>query len=109
MLPYYHEPLTFIATTGASILTTRADIEAFLKSSWARLKGRGWARSAFAQLHAKPLNAALAFASGLAVAYRGDGQELERIAATYVLHKTSDDWKIAVLVVHDPDTVVQLD
>jgi ketosteroid isomerase-like protein len=40
------------------------------------------------------------------VRYKADGQELDRIGATGVLRKTNDGWKIAVLVGHDPSSVV---
>jgi hypothetical protein len=51
----------------------------------------------------------VAVASGLYVRYKADGQELERIGATYVVHKARDGWKIAVLVAHDPGSVLRLD
>ena len=46
--------------------------------------------------------------SGVAVRYRADGQELERVGVSYVLRKADDDrWTIAVTVIHDTDTVVR--
>ena len=50
----------------------------------------------------------MALASGVAVRYRADGQELERVGVSYVLHKADEDrWAIAVTVVHDTDKVVR--
>jgi hypothetical protein len=50
----------------------------------------------------------VALASGVAVRYRADGQELERVGVSYVLHKADEDrWAIAVAVVHDTDKVVR--
>jgi hypothetical protein len=43
------------------------------------------------------------------VRYRADEQELEHMGATYVLRKTSDGWKISVLMGHDPSTAPRLD
>ena len=109
ILPYYHEPLTLVTAPITSILTTRADIEQWLKSRGEQMKGRGYARNAWDQLHVKQLNYGLAVASGLAVRYKGDGQELDRLGITYVLRRTGDGWKIAVLTVHDPGTVLRLE
>jgi hypothetical protein len=58
-------------------------------------------------LHVKQLSAAASLASGVAVRYRADGQELERVGVSYVLHKADDRWTIAVTVVHDTDKVVR--
>jgi len=44
-----------------------------------------------------------------AIRHKIDGQELERVAATYVLRRTNDGWKIAVLTVHDPSNVLRLE
>ena len=114
VLPYYHEPLTFLGGAriqGVAVLSTRADIEAsLLKPLYARLKEGGWdARSAWAELQVKQMSAVLAIASGLTVRRKVDGQELERVAATYLLRKTSDGWKIAAMAGHDPGSVLRLD
>jgi ketosteroid isomerase-like protein len=109
ILPYYHEPLTLITAPIISILTTRADIEQWLKSRGEQMKGRGYARNAWDQLHVKQLNYGLAVASGLAVRYKGDGLELDRLGISYILRRTGDGWKIAVLAVHDPGTVLRLE
>jgi NTF2-like protein (DUF6841) len=71
ILPYYHEPLMLITAPMTSILTTRADIEQWVKSRGEQMKGRGYARNAWDQLHVKQLNYGLAVASGLAVRYKG--------------------------------------
>ena len=36
----------------------------------------------------------------LAVRFKTDGQELERVGITYVLQKSDSRWKIAVLIAH---------
>jgi hypothetical protein len=58
--------------------------------------------------HFKQLSATTALASGVVVRYRADGQELERVGVSYLLHKADDDrWTIAVTVIHDTDKVVR--
>jgi len=43
------------------------------------------------------------------VRYDVRGQELERIGATYVLHKTDTGWKIVAIVTHDASEVLRLE
>jgi hypothetical protein len=49
------------------------------------------------------LSATTALARGVALRYKDDGRELERAGVTYLLHRSGEEWKIAVLVLHDPD------
>ena len=65
------------------------------------LRARGYGRSELDQRKVKLLSAKSALASGIAVRYKSDGQELERVGITYILHKTDDSWKFAVMVLHD--------
>jgi ketosteroid isomerase-like protein len=109
VVPYYHEPLMFVAAAGARALATRADMEAWLKPVFDRMKERGYARSDWAEFQMKLLSAGVAVVSTRTVRYKADGQELERIGFTYVLRKTSEGWKVAVLVGHDPANVLRLD
>jgi len=54
------------------------------------------------------LSATATLASGAAVRYRADGQELEQVGVSYLLHKADDDrWTVAVTVVHDTDKAVR--
>jgi len=48
-----------------------------------------------------------AFVSVRRVRYKTDGQKLERLGETYTLRKTEDGWKIAVAMMHDPDTLLR--
>ena len=41
------------------------------------------------------------------VRYATDGRELERLGETYTLHRTEGGWKIAVAMIHDPDTILR--
>lgn len=109
VVPYYHEPLMFVAAAGARALATRADMEAWLKPVFVRMKERGYARSDWSEFQMKLLSAGVAVVSTQTVRYKADGQELERIGFTYLLRKTSEGWKIAVLVGHDPANVLRLD
>ncbi len=109
ILPYYHEPSLLISPLGVAATPTHAALAATLTPAMEGLRARGYARSELTMLHVKRLSATTTLASGIAVRYKADGQELERVGATYVLHKADSRWKIAVLVVHDMDNVLRLE
>ena len=46
------------------------------------------------------LSATTTFVRGVALRYKLDGQELERVGVTYILQKADNAWKIAVLILH---------
>jgi len=62
------------------------------------LRSRGYGRSEYELKQINQLSATAALASGIAVRYKVDGQELERVGITYLLHNTGSNWKIAVIV-----------
>jgi hypothetical protein len=72
------------------------------------LRARGFARTELNNLHVKRLSTTSVLASGVAVRSKVDGQDL-RVGVTYILHKTNSGWRIAVLVVHDTDSVLGLE
>jgi len=110
VLPYYHEPLVLIGPAGVSVIATHADAKAWMNAFWKRLRERGFTRaSKFSPLHVKQVSSSAAMASVQFVRYAGGGRDLERIGATYVLHRTHAGWKIAVIVTHDPNGVLRLD
>lgn len=106
---YYDAPVTFVAAGGVATAATRAAGEARLTALYADLVPRGFGRSELTQLHVKQVSAGVAVASGVAVRYKLDGHELNRMGVTYVLRKTSQGWKFAVLVSHDPGIVLRLE
>ena len=53
--------------------------------------------------YVKSLSSSAALVGGVAVRYKTDGQQLERVGSTYVLHKTGSVWKFAALIMHDPN------
>lgn len=107
VLPYFHEPCFLIGPGGVAATSTHAALTAMLTPAMEGLRARGYARSELSMLHVKPLSATTILASGIAVRYKADGQELERVGVTYLLHKADSGWKIAVLVAHDMDKVLQ--
>jgi ketosteroid isomerase-like protein len=106
-LPYFHLPCIFIPPQGVRVLATAADVEALLTQVMEGLKARSYARSELTDLHVHQMSENTALVSVSRVRYKSDGQELERLGETYTLRRTDDGWKIAVAMIHDPDTVLR--
>jgi ketosteroid isomerase-like protein len=106
-LPYFHVPCMFIPPQGVRVLATAADVEALLIQIMEGLKARGYARSELMDLHAHQMSENTALVSVSRARYQSDGQELERLGETYTLRRTEAGWKIAVAIIHDPDTLLR--
>jgi ketosteroid isomerase-like protein len=106
-LPYFHLPCMFIPPQGVRVLATAADVEALLTEVMEGLKARSYARSELMDLHIKQMSGNTALVSVSRVRYATDGRELEQSGETYTLRRTEGGWKIAVAMIHDPDTVVR--
>ena len=104
---YYYEPSLFITPLGVNAVHTRADMVSGFTTIIEGLRARGFARSELSMLCIKHLSDTATLASGVALRYRADGQELERAGVTYLLYKTDSRWKIAVTVIHDANANVQ--
>jgi ketosteroid isomerase-like protein len=109
VLPYFHEPTLLMSVQGVAAAPTHAALTPLLTLFMEGLRARGFARTELNNLHVKRLSTASVLASGVAVRSKVDGQELDRVGVTYILHKTNSGWRIAVLVVHDTDSVLELE
>ena len=106
-LSCFHVPCMFIPAQGVRVLATTADVEALLVQVMEGLKARSYARSELMDFHVKQMSGNTALVSVSRVRYATDGRELERLGETYTLRKTEGGWKIAVAMIHDPDTVLR--
>jgi hypothetical protein len=100
ILPYFHEPCLLAGPQGAMAMSSHAELAAVLTPVFDGLRARGYARSELAQLRVHRLSATDTLATGVAVRIKQDGQELERVGVTYLLHQAGA-WRIALLVNHD--------
>jgi len=101
ILPYFHQPALLIGPPGVIALPTPAAVLPIFTPVMQNLRARGYGRSELDQRKVKLLSAKSALASGIAVRYKPDGQDVECVGITYILHKTDDSWKFAVMVLHD--------
>lgn len=107
ILAYYHEPCLLVGPQGVVAVPTHAAMVAPFTTVMEGLRARGYGRSELSMPHIRQLSATATLASGVAVRYRTDGQELERVGVTYLLYKADDRWTIAATVTHDGDKVVR--
>lgn len=108
ILPYFHEPSLVMGPQGVAATPTHAALEVMFTPLMEGLRAKGYARSELSMLHVKRLSVTTTLASGIAVRYKADGQELARVGVTYLLHNADRSWKIAVLVAHDTDNVLRV-
>lgn len=101
ILPYLDQPALLVGPLGVLALPMPAAIEPIFGPVLERLGTRGYARSEPASLEVRILGTQSAFATGTAIRYKTDGEELERSGISYLMHKADDDWKIAVMVLHE--------
>ena len=109
LLHYFSRPCMAIAAQGVFSLGSEVEIEQLFEPMFENLKARGYEHSDWLEMQIKFLDDNIALVSNVAVYYNAEGEELERAAGTYTLHKADDLWKIAVVIVHSPDKLLHLD
>lgn len=102
-LPYFHEPCLLIGPEGMFPASTHAILATAFATPMKDLRARGYGRSELSVRLTKTLSETAELIIGVAIRHHADGQELERVGVTYVMHKNDAGWKIAVLILHDPD------
>ena len=107
ILPFYHEPCLLLSPQGVAAVPNHAAMEATFAPLVEGLRARGYSRSELSMLHVTQLSTTATLASGVAARFKADGQEMERVGVSYLLHKADDRWTIAATVIHDADKVVR--
>jgi NTF2-like protein (DUF6841) len=104
ILPYFNEPSLLVGPQGVTSIPDRATLSALFGPVMEGLRAKGYGRSEFEPGYVKSLGSSTAVIDGVAVRYKTNGQQLERVGITYVLHKMGNGWKFATIIVHDPNT-----
>ncbi len=107
ILPYFHEPALLVGPLGLIPLPTPAALVPIFGPAMENLRRKQYGRSELKLQELRLLSATSALAVGVAIRPKTDGQELERVGVTYLLHKTESGWKFAVVVLHDADGVAR--
>jgi hypothetical protein len=105
VLRYFHQPALLIGPSGVIALPTPEAVVPIFGPVMENLRHREYLRSEFSLQQLRLLSATSALATGAAIRYRTDGQEMERVGITYLLHKGDSGWKFVVMTLHDTDKV----
>jgi hypothetical protein len=106
-VPYFQYPCFFLTPQAAITAATPTDVEALYAARIAGMKAQNYARSEVREANVKQLSAGLAVLSAFVVHYNTEGKELERVGATYTLRQIEGNWKFAIVVAHDPDSILR--
>ena len=101
--PFFSEPCVFISPQGVMDAATHPALKEVFRTIAEGLRAKSYGRSELANLQVKLMSDTTSLASGVAVRYKVDGPELERVGVTYILQKTEKGWRIVVTVIHDAD------
>ena len=105
---HFRTPCLLLADQGPLAFGTWEELVAQFAALLDGLRAAGYSGGGYTSLHVRTLSERTALVSAAAVRYGEGGRELERIGATYTLHRDDAGWKIVVLVTHPPDRVVPL-
>ena len=105
---HYSMPCLLLTDQGPVVFGTHEELVAQFAVLLDRLGASGYTGGEYTTLHVRAVGERTALVSAAAVRYGQSGRELERIGATYTLHRSDAGWKITVLVAHPPDRVVPL-
>ena len=105
ILCYFHQPALLIGPSGVIALPTADAVVPIFGPVMENLRQREYRRSEFSLQQLRLLSATSALAMGVAIRYKTNGQEMERLGITYLLHKGDSGWKFAVMALHDTDKV----
>jgi hypothetical protein len=104
ILPYLNQPALLVGPLGVIPLPTPSAVEPIFGPVMESLRSRGYARSELGSQETRILSGQSALATGIAIRYRSDGEELERAGITYLLRKTDGAWRFVVMVLHGAPT-----
>jgi len=105
ILRFFHQPALLIGPSGVIALPTPEAVVPIFGPVMENLRQREYHRSEFSLQQLRLRSATSALATGVAIRYKTDGQEMERVGITYLLHKGDNGWKFAVIALHDTDKV----
>jgi hypothetical protein len=106
ILPYFNEPSLLVGPQGVFPIPDHAALVAVFGPVMEGLRAKGFGRSELELGYVRLLSSSAALVGGVAVRYKTDGQEVERVGITYVLHQAEGGWKFATVILHDPNPPV---
>src|SRR5690349_11319768 len=95
---HFSEPCMSISPQGVFSADNRAELAHAFGPLVDCLKAKGYGRSEFVEAQVTTLGETTALVRGVAVRYKWDESELERVPISYLMHRALDGWKIAAMV-----------
>jgi len=106
---YYNEPSMVISPTGVTVLKSNKEVVDLFQPMLDEFDKQDYDRMEVVELNTKVLNDTTAIVSNKVIRYKKDGSEFNRASGTYILHKNSQGWKIASLLMMDADSVIHFE
>jgi hypothetical protein len=107
-LSFFHTPYVIMAPAGVIAPSSEDEALALLRPQIENLRARGYARSEVNAATVKLLSATTALVATEWIRYKANNEELERLGATYAFYRGERGWKIAMVTVYPPATLVEL-
>ncbi|MGH8543983.1 MAG: DUF6841 family protein [Gammaproteobacteria bacterium] len=106
-LSYFHTSYLIMAPEGVIAPSSEEEGIELLRPHVESLRNRGYARSELHRVSVKLLSETTALAAVEWIRRRSDDEELERVGATYALFEGDEGWKIIMVTVHSPATLLE--
>ncbi len=107
-LSFFHSPYVIMAPAGVVAPSSEDEALTILRPQIEDLRARGYARSELNRAKVKLLSATTALAAVEWIRRKVNKEELERLGATYAFFKGERGWKIVMVTVYPPTTLVEL-
>ena len=107
-LDHFHSRFLLMSPQTAVVPASRAEAAMLVQPLIEGLRARGFARSEMQQATVKLLSPSTALAAVEWVRRNRDREEIDRIGTTYAFFRAGDSWKIVMVTVHPPETLVRL-
>jgi ketosteroid isomerase-like protein len=101
IVTHFHEPCMSVGPQGAYAAVTRAGLAQAFAPMIEALKAKGYVRSEFVEPETTVFGTSTALVRGVAVRYAAADAEIERMRFGYLMNRTDETWKIAVIVIEN--------
>lgn len=108
-LSFFHSSYLIMAPAGVIVPSSEDEALALLRPQIQKLQARGYARSELGRATVRILSATTALAAVEWIRRKANEEELERLGATYAFFKGEHGWKIVMVTVHPPATLVEFE
>ena len=105
--PFYTDTIMMMGNDGVRVIETETELEPMIDGLRRMLQSKGYARTEAPVFYVKSLDQQVAIVSCVWRRLDGEGNNLQQLGATYLLHAAHGRWKIASAALHGPDSVIE--